>query len=173
MRYLQLFFFSLFFTRSPFFFCFLILNLHAHSEFSFLTFFLFLVEVTTLIEATSISVYLMTWTSYESWHYVYLSQLICHLSTESFHRKTFCLFTSNMFPNLLIIRLWGFHSARTTTISLVFQTLNSVVIVDMSFFLIYLSPRYNIFQFKNDSQVFTSLFIFPFIVLAHSFSISQ
>lgn len=86
--------------------------------------------------------------------------------------KTFCFFTFNMFQILLITFPQGFH---VTLYCLVFQTLSTVVIVllfqciccqDLTFFFIF-------FYFKNGSQVFFSIFIFPFVILATFFSILQ
>ena len=107
---LQLF---LFFLRTPFFFFSVPNFLGAHSVFSLLTFCLLSVEVTTLTESTSIPVYLMTWTGYDSWHCVFLWQLLCHLSIENL--STGSTFTFNRCTNSTHVFPQNFHSVRGTT----------------------------------------------------------
>lgn len=82
--------------------------------------------------------------------------------------KTFCFFTFNVFQILLIIFPQGFHSVRDATIFSSPPNSKLWLLLTCLTFLMYLSPRSDIFLFKHDFQFCTSPFIFPFIVLAPS-----
>jgi hypothetical protein len=110
------------------------------------------VEIRTVVQVTSVFVYLMTWSGYDCWHSIFLWQLLCNLS-----------FGSPVSSYLGYSKFYS-SSCSKTYIQLeappyfvVSQTLNSG-----SFFMcLTIIDTINIFWIKNDSQVCSILFYYP------------